>query len=91
MYILVAYDVANHRRLYRVAKICKNYGVRIQKSIFECHLSTRQFDRFWKELCAATYPECDTLLAYPICAACLKNARQNKPQMHPHLPLAYIF
>lgn len=91
MYFLIAYDIANHRRLYRVAKICKNYGVRIQKSIFECHLTAQQFDQFWKKLCAATYPECDTLLAYPICAACLKNVRQNKPQIHSRLPIAYIF
>lgn len=41
MLILVTYDVstetsAGRRRLRRVAKICQNYGQRVQKSVFEC-------------------------------------------------------
>jgi CRISPR-associated protein Cas2 len=40
MYVLVTYDVASidgasRRRLRRVAKICKNFGVRVQNSVFE--------------------------------------------------------
>ena len=39
--ILVTYDVSTIepegvRRLRRVAKICENYGQRVQKSVFEC-------------------------------------------------------
>ena len=41
MLILVAYDVstetaAGRRRLRRVAKVCQDYGQRVQKSVFEC-------------------------------------------------------
>lgn len=41
MLILVTYDVSTEtregrRRLRRVAKVCKNYGQRVQKSVFEC-------------------------------------------------------
>ena len=41
MLILVSYDVstleaAGRRRLRRVAKVCQNYGQRVQKSVFEC-------------------------------------------------------
>jgi CRISPR-associated protein Cas2 len=44
MLILVAYDVstetpAGRRRLRRVAKVCKNYGQRVQKSVFECKVN----------------------------------------------------
>jgi len=35
MNMIVAYDIADERRLARVAKIVKDYGVRVQKSIFE--------------------------------------------------------
>ena len=36
---LVCYDIANERRLRRVFKVCKNYGVHLQYSIFECDLN----------------------------------------------------
>ncbi len=41
MLVLITYDVntqdANGRkRLRRVAKLCMNYGVRVQNSVFEC-------------------------------------------------------
>ncbi len=41
MLILVCYDVstieaAGRRRLRRVAQACEDYGVRVQKSVFEC-------------------------------------------------------
>ena len=41
MLILVAYDVSTEtaegrRRLRRVAKVCQDYGQRVQKSVFEC-------------------------------------------------------
>ena len=43
MYVLVTYDVSTQtpqgrRRLRRVAKVCENYGVRVQNSVFELSL-----------------------------------------------------
>lgn len=40
MLVIAAYDVSTdtpkgRRRLQRVAKACKNFGVRVQKSVFE--------------------------------------------------------
>ena len=48
MLILIAYDVsttdkAGRRRLRRVARACEDYGVRVQKSVFECQLGKTQF------------------------------------------------
>lgn len=46
---LAVYDVTNDRERYRVAKVLEGFGVRIQKSAFECLLSkgrkTRLQDR----------------------------------------------
>ena len=43
MTVIVAYDVgtttpAGRRRLRKVAQHCENFGIRVQKSIFECVL-----------------------------------------------------
>ena len=49
MLILVAYDVstdtpAGRRRLRRVAKVCLNYGQRVQKSVFECKVDKTTYE-----------------------------------------------
>lgn len=48
MKIIVAYDVAistdgGRKRLARVAKICGNYGLRVQNSVFECEMGWETF------------------------------------------------
>ncbi|MCS6969912.1 MAG: CRISPR-associated endonuclease Cas2 [Chloroflexota bacterium] len=35
---IVSYDIADERRLRRVARICSHYGERVQFSVFVCHL-----------------------------------------------------
>ena len=44
--ILVSYDITEPRRLRRVAKVLKRYGLRVQKSVFECEID----DRLYREL-----------------------------------------
>jgi CRISPR-associated protein Cas2 len=48
MLILVTYDVSTStsggvKRLRKVAKICQNYGQRVQNSVFECIVDSTQF------------------------------------------------
>lgn len=48
MMVLVTYDVNTEtaigkKRLRLVAKICKNYGQRVQNSVFECLVDPAQF------------------------------------------------
>lgn len=55
MLILVTYDVstetrAGQRRLRRVAKVCLNYGQRVQKSVFECKVDKTTYEILEKEL-----------------------------------------
>ena len=59
MLILVTYDVATVekagvRRLRRVAQACEDYGVRVQKSVFECQVGQKEWvnlrDRLLREI-----------------------------------------
>jgi CRISPR-associated protein Cas2 len=48
MLVLVTYDVRTEtkegrRRLHNVAKVCENYGQRVQYSVFECLLDPEQW------------------------------------------------
>lgn len=47
MYVLITYDVqttsrAGKTRLRKIAKICLDYGQRVQNSVFECKLSEQE-------------------------------------------------
>ena len=44
MFLLIAYDIANKKRLYRVAKIMEDYGARVQRSVFECRIGEKELD-----------------------------------------------
>ena len=55
MLILVAYDVSTEttegrRRLRRVAKVCQDYGQRVQKSVFECRVDKATYEVLEKRL-----------------------------------------
>jgi CRISPR-associated protein Cas2 len=55
MMVLVTYDVktetaAGRKRLRQVAKTCKDYGQRVQYSVFECLVDPAQWTQFRAEL-----------------------------------------
>jgi CRISPR-associated protein Cas2 len=62
--VLVCYDIANPKRLQRVAKICKMFGERVQKSVFECHLTRLKYTRLVNILNRTIDPAVDLLRFY---------------------------
>lgn len=71
MYVLVVYDVntttkPGRRRLRHVAKICKNYGQRVQYSVFECDVRPAQFEEMEDELKQTIDEEWDSLRIYKL-------------------------
>ena len=66
MLTLVAYDIADPKRLARVAKVCEDYGVRVQYSVFECRLDEADFTNFWLKLLGCLDETEDRVVAYKI-------------------------
>lgn len=66
MLIVLAYDIRDPKRLVKVAKICEDYGARVQYSIFECHLEAGDFDELWLKLLCVIDEEEDRLVAYKL-------------------------
>ena len=55
MWIIVAYDVSTdkapgRKRLRRVAQVCKDFGQRVQKSVFECQVDEMKFEELRRKL-----------------------------------------
>ena len=78
MMVLVTYDVntedpEGRKRLRHVAKMCVNYGQRVQKSVFECVVDPVQFVRFKHSLCGIIDEKKDSLRFY-----CLGKSWQNR-------------
>jgi len=69
MLVLVSYDVSTEteggeRRLRRVAKICEDFGQRVQFSVFECLVDPEQWERLKGRLLAAIDANVDSLRFY---------------------------
>ncbi len=67
--ILVAYDVDTvsedgQARLRRVATVCKNFGQRVQFSIFECRVTRAQLEELEAKLLQIINPNTDSLRIY---------------------------
>lgn len=63
---LIAYDIAHPRRLRRVADACLDFGVRLQKSVFECWLDDARFDELWARLKTEMKQDEDFVIAYTL-------------------------
>ena len=72
MLTVVAYDITDPKRLARVAKVCEDYGVRVQYSVFECRLDEDEFTDFWLKLLEEIDDDQDRMVAYKIDARCAK-------------------
>jgi len=69
MLVLVSYDVSTidkkgQRRLRRVAKVCQNYGQRVQYSVFECIVDPAQWTALRQRLINEIKLEEDSLRFY---------------------------
>lgn len=74
---LVTYDIANQRRLRRVAALMTQFGVRVQKSVFECWLTDQALRELQKRIAPLLEPQQDSVRYYPLCADCRNMAAQN--------------
>jgi len=71
MLYLITYDVsttspAGRRRLRKVAQACKDYGQRVQKSVFECLVGPTDWVRLRESLLTIIEPAEDSLRIYPL-------------------------
>jgi len=69
MNILITYDVETisekgQKRLRQVARLCKDYGQRVQNSVFECNVTESQFAILKEALRTAMDEKLDSIRFY---------------------------
>ncbi len=70
MFYLVSYDIPDDRRRIRLAKTLKDYGGRVQYSVFECLLTQELFDKMIERIEAIILEAEDSVRVYGLCANC---------------------
>ncbi len=87
MFYLVCFDITDDRIRYRVVKVLKSYGYRVQKSVFECSgLTEEQFLKMRTSIETLIDHLDDSVRYYYLNRSCLEKFEFDgfgeKPQTH---------
>jgi len=75
MYVMVSYDIVDDRTRYKVMKFLKDFGNRVQLSVFECDISEEQFERMKEGIEELIDKNNDRVRYYKLCKSCIKNVK----------------
>jgi CRISPR-associated protein Cas2 len=72
MRYVVAYDIEDDRARARIANVMERFGLRVQKSVFECRLEGKDLDRLIRRLERelTTVGGAGNIRIYRLCADC---------------------
>ncbi|MGP1383439.1 MAG: CRISPR-associated endonuclease Cas2 [Thainema sp.] len=68
MFYLICYDIVKTSRRNKVAHLLEGYGLRVQKSVFECVLEDNQLGLLQRKLTRYIKAEEDQVRFYPMTA-----------------------
>jgi CRISPR-associated protein Cas2 len=71
MYVMVSYDIVNDRVRTKVMKLLKNFGERVQLSVFECDLDEKMYQRMKRGVEKLIDEEEDRVRYYRLCRSCV--------------------
>ncbi|MFP4041029.1 MAG: CRISPR-associated endonuclease Cas2 [Desulfosudaceae bacterium] len=73
MISLITYDITDPKRLKRMHKFLKEFGINTQKSVFECDIDDKALKQI-RRFCARELDLADdSVRIYQVCAGCMKN------------------
>jgi CRISPR-associated protein Cas2 len=81
---IVAYDIANPKRLRKVARACEDFGLRRQFSVFFCRLVAADLIRLKSCLYDVIDLDQDQVLFVPLCARCASSVEALGRPIEPH-------
>ena len=66
MFFLVMYDICDKKRLRKVENVISSYGVRVQKSVFECDISESKMKTMCNDVVLEMELSSDSIRIYPL-------------------------
>jgi len=73
---MFCYDIRDPKRLRKVAKKLESFGLRIQKSFFQCEISRDEKERLREILLSLIDEREDSLIIYHLCDHCVLGAEK---------------
>lgn len=67
---LIAYDIRNPDRLRKLARIAQDYGIRMQKSVFEAELLPSELKDMESRMKKLINPKEDGIKIFRLCQSC---------------------
>ena len=75
MFYLVSYDIPDDKRRTKLAKTIKDFGDRVQYSVFECLLNKSLLDKMINRIDKIVIEKEDSVRIYSLCASCEREIR----------------
>ena len=72
---VISYDIKDDRRRNKAYKILKDYGRRVQYSVFEVLLEQAQLEEALERIGEVIIPTEDSVRTYQICSSCRKRIK----------------
>ena len=70
MFFIVTYDVTDDRRRTRLAKALKDFGSRVQYSVFECLMGRKELEKMTQRIKEIIDDAEDSVRIYMLCGEC---------------------
>lgn len=71
MFVMVSYDIVEDKKRLKLMKFLKDYGDRVQKSVFECNLSPETYEEVKSGVEKIINKRKDRVRYYRICKGCV--------------------
>jgi len=77
MLVMISYDVVDDSKRLRLMKFLKDYGTRVQKSVFECNVEAEGFKDLKTKVEEIIEPIEDRVRYYALCEKCAKDVERS--------------
>ena len=68
---IIVHDIVDDRKRARVASVLKDYGLRVQKSVFQCYVNAEMLQEIKERVGKIINVKEDSVIIYPVCEACI--------------------
>ena len=72
MFVMISYDIVDDKDRLRLMKFLKDYGDRVQKSVFECNLDHKTYQEVKAGVEEIINKRKDRVRYYRICKGCVE-------------------
>ena len=70
MLVMISYDVVDDKKRLKLMKFLKDYGNRVQKSVFECNFSPKTYEKVKSGVEEIINKRKDRVRYYRVCGNC---------------------